>query len=192
LNCVVATIRCAWVFNREKMSMRAIVLMPALLLAACNSSPTITATNATGAEVAQKVEAAGDAGINLTPGRWEGTATISDVTMPGAPAALAEKMKVEMSGGEPFATCLTPEEAKRPRERFFSGRGEGGCLYKNFTMGGGKIDAVMECPAGASVTLNGTYAAGRYTMAVDTRAKGMSMKMTMDSKHVGPCKGDEG
>ena len=45
---------------------------------------------------------------------------------------------------EAHRSCLTPEEAKRPKEDFFAGAAKN-CRYERFDMGSGKIDAVMKC-----------------------------------------------
>ena len=44
-----------------------------------------------------------------------------------------------------FEHCLTPEDAKQPKEEILRRQGQRNCRYDHFTMGGGKIDAAMRC-----------------------------------------------
>ena len=64
--------------------------------------------------------------------------------MPGMPAEMASQMKGITNRIETDQQCLTPEEAKRPKEDFFAGDNKN-CRYDHFTMAGGKIDALMKC-----------------------------------------------
>ena len=176
-------------------------LAPMMLLAACNSSPTVTATNATGSEVEAKVAAAGGAGAFMAPGRWEGAMTMAAMDMPGMeklPPEMLAKMKAKMSQPHPFTTCLTPEEAKQPKGRFFGGE-EKTCTYDHFTMGGGTIDAAMTCATGGvkrTMTMTGTYSPDAYDMTMSSQGTGEgpmggSMKMSIAAKRAGECTGKE-
>ena len=40
--------------------------------------------------------------------------------------------------------CLTPKQAKSPREDFFAGADKN-CRYEHFNWGGGKIDLKLNC-----------------------------------------------
>ena len=176
-----------------------LVLLTPLAVAACNTAPTVTATNATGSEVAAKVAAAQGSAQFVSPGRWEGTMTVSDMTIPGMPPGVAERMHGAMMKPHSFASCLTPEEAAKPRGNFF-GNGDKSCTYEHFTMGGGKIDAAMTCAASGTkraMTMTGSYAPDSYTMAMTSTGSGpgpagMSMKMALTAKRTGPCTGKEG
>ena len=176
---------------------RFIVLVP-VALAACNSSPTVTAKNASMAEVSNKVAEAAASGQFVSPGRWEATMKISDITMPGAPAGMAEKMKERMPT-KAMVSCLTPEEAKAPKGNFFGGQRD--CTYDHFTMANGQLDAKMVCKAGGqdrTMVMKGSYSPDTYQMTVESTGSGqkgpmagMSIKMTMDAKRTGECTGDE-
>lgn len=179
--------------------MNRLMLLAPFALAACNSQPTVTATNASVAEVAKKVEAANADRQFVSPGRWQSTMTINEMKMPGMPPEFAEQMKAHMGKAKTFETCLTPEEAKRPKGDFFGA--QKGCIYDRFTMGAGKIDAAMTCTAGGAkrtMTMSGTYAPDSYRMTVASEATGggtgpdaMSMNMTLDAKRTGACTGKE-
>jgi hypothetical protein len=177
----------------------AVLSIPPLALAACNSAPSVTATNASVAEVSNKVDAAVAGGQFVSPGRWETKVTILDISVPDMPPQIAQQMKAQMSKGQTHASCLTPEEAKKPRGDFFGAQKD--CRYDHFTMAGGSIDARMICARGGqtqTMTMKGTYSADSYRMAMTADGSGtkgpmgaMSMKMTIDAKRTGACTGKE-
>lgn len=172
----------------------------ALPLAACNSEPDISAENASAEDVARQVRDAGGTASFVNPGKWQSTVTIEEMTMPGMPPEVAAQMKSIQGRARTYETCLSAEDAKRPKEDFFNpGKN---CRYDNFDMGNGKIDAVMKCSGdGAAthvMTMNGTYSGDAYTMrmSMDSAAgagaeQGMGMKMRVEAKRVGECTGKE-
>ena len=182
--------------------MKRLILLAPIALAACNSGgPTVTATNASAGEVAAKVEAATAGQSFVSPGHWDGTMTISEMSLPGMPAQMAEKMKTSMAKAKTFASCLTPEEAKQPKGRFFGGQSDQ-CRYDHFTMAGGAIDSVMKCNIGGmerTMTMKGNYSPDSYKMTVVSAGtataanpmSGMTMTMTMEAKRTGECTGKE-
>ena len=179
--------------------MKRLILLIPVVLSGCNSSPTVTATNASMAEVSDKVAAASASGQFVSPGRWETTMKITDISMPGAPAGMAEQMKGKMPS-KAAVSCLTPEEAKAPKGNFFGGQRD--CTYDHFTMANGKLDAKMVCKAQGqtrTMLMKGNYSADTYQMTVESTGNaeqkgpmaGMSIKMEMDAKRTGDCTGDE-
>jgi hypothetical protein len=183
--------------------MKHLLLIAPLALAACNKAPSVDVRNASAEEVQAKVAASG-ASQALKPGRWEGQVEVTELQMPGMPPAAAAQMKSQMAKASKFASCLTPEEAKKPTAEFFGRKGNG-CRYDRFTMHDGKIDAVMSCAtpgakaAAMTMTMNGTYAPDHFELAMTSKmaggagqpAGGMSMAMKMNSRNIGACKGDE-
>jgi hypothetical protein len=178
-----------------------LLILTALTLTACNGGPTVTATNASGEEVAAKVKAAGIDTPFVAPGHWQTTMTIKDLSFPNMPPQMAAQMKAHMGSAKTFDSCLTPEEAKKPNEDFFA-KGTGNCRYDKFSMGDGKVDAVMQCSQEGferTMSMNGTYGPDAYHMnlaSTGAPAKGnpmaaMSMKMEMDAKRTGDCTGKE-
>ena len=175
----------------------AFLIACALPLAACNSDPQVTAENASAEEVARKVEAAGGTANFVNPGLWQSTVTLEEMAIPGMPAGALEEMKRAQGRQMTDKQCLTPEEAKRPKEEFFGGKDN--CRYERFEMGNGKIDAVMNCAEGGGtqkMTLAGTYSGDSYAMqmsmqAADKGEAAMSMKMRVDAKRIGECTGKE-
>lgn len=183
--------------------MRLALIVPALLLplAACDSGPKVSATNATAEEVQEKVAAAtGKEGVLVNPGRWEGTMTIKEMDIPNMPAQAKEQMKAQMGGAKTFVSCVTEEDVKKQKAFFTGDETDKSCKYDHFNMAGGKIDAVMNCDHGGgarmAMTMNGSYSPDSYTMNMSSKASGgnspmgaMSMTMTVDAKRVGVCKG---
>lgn len=169
-------------------------------LAACNQGPEVHAENATAEEVAREVAQAGGSDNFVRPGLWESKVTIEEMTMPGVPAEMAAQMKGFTGRIETQQSCLTPEEAKRPKEDFFAGDRDN-CRYDRFTMADGRIDAVMKCTAEQAtqtMTMNGAYTGDTYNMQMSMKAEGgqgadagMTMKMRVDAKRVGECTGKE-
>lgn len=178
-------------------------LMPVTLLFACNSGPTVTATNATGAQVAAQMKAANLETPFVSPGRWEGTMTISNLNIPDMQPQMAERMKAAMGKPKTFVSCLTPDQAKAPREGFFGGEQES-CKFAHYTMGNGKIDAEMTCHQGGAVRtmkMSGSYGPANYAMTMESAGGGgakdgpmsaMTMKMNLTGKRTGECTGKEG
>ena len=171
----------------------------ALPLAACNSEPNISAENASAEDVAKQVRDAGGTASFVNPGKWQSKVTIEEMTMPGMPPEVAAQMKGFAGRTETHETCLSAEDAKRPKEDFFNAGKN--CRYDNFQMGNGKIDAVMKCSEGGAthtMKMNGTYSGDTYDMRMSLQAaggggaeEGMAMKMRVEAKRVGACTGKE-
>lgn len=173
-----------------------------LALAACESR-TVTAENASTAEVAAKVKASGiaDEGF-ISAGRWQMTMTITDMTIPGMPPEMAEKMKGNLGQARTFEHCVTAEEAKKPKEDFFSGDKAAACRYDHFAMSKGKVSMVMRCAhetGSQTVKMDGTYGPDAYRMTMASTAAGkpgspiggMTFNATMQAKRLGVCTGRE-
>lgn len=179
-----------------------LVIALTLPLAACGSGgPSVSATNASTAEVEAKVAAATGSGDMISPGRWEGKLTMHDMKMPNMdklPPAVREQMTSRMAAGKPFVSCVTEEQIKAKHGLFTGNDANKNCRYDHFTMAGGKIDSAMNCTmpnATMAMTMTGTYSPDAYHMdAASTTtgtspAGGMSMSMTIEAKRVGACQG---
>ena len=174
----------------------------ALLLTACDSSPTVDVKDANMSEVGKAVARSGiarDDSFQVNPGKWESKVTVEAIEIPGMPPGLQEQMKKSFAEHQAtgFTSCLTPEQAKKPKEDFFAGK-DNNCRYDHFKMGDGKIDAKMRCDGGGGATqvmeMAGSYSPEAYTMTVTTIREGgaeaggeAKMKMRMDAKRVGAC-----
>jgi len=175
------------------------VVLIGALCACSKSGPEVTATNASTEEVAKQVRAATYETAYVTPGKWVLKVTIASMHVPGASAAEEGQMVGRVSEERDY--CLSPEEAKKPKENFFTGN-PNECRYDHFTMGGGKIDAAMRCThekLTQLVNFNGSYAPDSYQLAMDSKVvggpsemSGMSMTMRVDAKRVGECSAKQG
>lgn len=181
------------------MTRRLILIACALPLAACNNSPQVNEKNASVAEVAKAVRDSGASDSFVRPGKWQSKVTIEEFDVPGVPPEMQQRMKSSMAQfqGRGFETCLTPEEVKRPKEDFFTGKNER-CRYDHFTMGRGRIDALMRCgsPDGSTqvTEMAGSYSPDTYAMHMamhqeggEKSSAGMSMKMRVDAQRTGEC-----
>ena len=173
-----------------------ILLLPVALLAACDRGPDVDMTNASVSEVANEMKRqAGDDDSFVNPGKWQQTVTMVDMTAPGMPPQIRDAMKQSVGESQVHETCLTPEQAKSPREDFFAGADKN-CRYEHFKWGSGKVDIRLLCKhpqATQTMELTGDYEPDRYTMAMTASTKGktaaeeMVMKMRVDAKRIGRC-----
>jgi hypothetical protein len=180
------------------MSRALVLLVCALPIAACDSSPQISETNASVDEVAAKVREASGGDNFVRPGEWQSKVVIEEFNIPGMPPEAVKQMRAAVAQNQQhsFKTCLTADDAKQPKGDFFTGNDQ--CRYDHFNMGGGKIDAAMRCPSGQGMTqlmtMTGTYGPNRYDMRMEMRGTGvdgpvaqMVMKMRVESTRLGNC-----
>jgi hypothetical protein len=177
--------------------MRTMWMLALLPLAACNKGPAVSAENASVAEVAKKVADAGGNDSFVRPGKWESHVRMAEFSMPGAPPEVATTMR-NMQKDMVSTSCLTPDQAKKPSEDFFTGTDKN-CRYDHFNIGGGKIDGEMNCSAQGTaqkMVMHGTYRPDAYQMEMSMKTDagvgppgGMTMKMRVDAKRVGECDG---
>lgn len=183
------------------MNYRAVVIAFAAL-ASCNKGPEVHEKNASVEQVAKAVaRSAADNDILLRAGEWKVSGTLEEMNIPNMPPEAQSQMKRVMGqhGNMTYQYCLTPEQAKKPGGKFFNRQASKNCRYDHFTMGGGKIDALMRCavPEGSmSMAIAGTYAADSYSTHVamnmeGERQGGMSMKMRSEAKRIGECTAED-
>lgn len=171
-----------------------LIAVPLIGLAACNSGKKVEAENASVEDVAAKVRAA-DAGgaFTVRPGKWQSNVVLEKIDIPGMPAeAKAQIQKTMAKAMTGVSTCLTPEQAKKPKEDFFSGT-KGNCTYEKFRMDGGKIEGVMRCGDEGRmqrIVFDGNYEPEAYDMHMESTVEGpspMSMAMKVSARRVGEC-----
>ena len=173
----------------------------ALTVAGCNAEPQVRAENASVEQVAEQVADAGGSDIVVRPGKWESRIRIEEFELPGAPPEAKAAMGRLHDRVQVHESCLTPENAKRPKEDFFAGASKN-CRYDHFTMGNGQIDAVMKCTGegmAQTMAMQGTYSPDTYQMRMTMKADagagppgGMTMTMRVDAKRVGECDAKQG
>jgi hypothetical protein len=129
------------------------------------------------------------AAIDIAPGKWASSGTVTDVEMPGLPPEAVAMMKRRPIS---HSFCLTAEQAaKDPRKLFTETSGK--CNYRKFDMSGGKLSAVMQClgPQGdMQMTMTGTYTASSYATTNVMVMAGPGGRMRMTSKVTGKRTGD--
>jgi hypothetical protein len=174
---------------------RTILLMGCgLVLAACDKGG-VKMENASVEEVQDAMKKQGQPERFIDPGQWEQKVTLMAIDAPGMPKDVRAAMQKAMSQVQVNNVCLTPEEAKSPREDFFTGKDQN-CRYEHFNWGKGKIDLKLQCnhpEAKQMMELAGTYGPRSYSMTMTATTRGKSaeeqmvMKMKVDAKHVGAC-----
>jgi hypothetical protein len=174
-----------------------------MFIVGCNKQPEVKATNASVAEVAEKVREASSSDSFVRPGLWQSKVTVEQLDMPGMTPEMAQRMKSAMASNQQheFQSCLTQADVKQPKEDFFAGKNNQ-CRYDHFTMGGGKIDALMHCGSDGSgqttMQMTGAYSPEGYQMQMSSKAEGggpggtgMAMRMHVEAHRVGECTGGQ-
>ncbi len=137
----------------------------------------------------------------LTPGNWKQTATIKDITVPGAPPQVVAALKGMVGQTKTEENCMSAAEAKAGVKAMAQGmqKGAGQCTSDGFTSGGGKMAGKITCKTGAGgdavMTINGTYDPKKLDMTADMETANPAMPggkaiihMQMVAEHVGECK----
>jgi hypothetical protein len=180
-----------------------------LLLAGCGGGQSsnqsaaqtgeVALTNASVEDVAAQTAAAGKAGaMRFEPGEWETTVTIDQASLPGMPTAAKSMERLKLAKTT-TRNCVTPEQAARPNEAMFGGKG-GNCRFDRYAMRGGKLDATMRCTGAgmggseAVIAMTGRYAERSFDLVNTMTAAPMPghPEITMTSrvigKRLGACK----
>ena len=172
-----------------------ITLLPVVLLAAACGDDKVDMKNASAEQVAKEMREKRADEKFIDPGKWEQTVRLVSIDAPGMPQQVRSAMQKAMQSAQVHTVCLSPEDAKSPREDFFTGKDDS-CHYEHFKWGGGKIDLKLICkrPSGTqNMELAGTYAPRGYAMTMTATSEGgapqeqMKMVMKVDAKHVGAC-----
>jgi len=116
----------------------------------------------------ESANAVDPASIRLTPGEWELTSEITNMTLTDQGAA-ALPMKVGMK--TVTKSCITPEQVDQPQPTMFASSKDS-CTYKNFYMSRGRLVASMSCKQPGSdgemlMTIEGKYADTSMDVSVE-------------------------
>lgn len=169
-----------------------------LTLAACGGDE-VSMTNASPAEVAKKVDAAG--GMRFKPGKWEMTIQTVSVDIPGLEGEMKKQMSdMMLKKVQAHTSCITKKQAESPPAEVIA-RSQGRCKYENFQMDGGKIDGTLVCPAqGMSGAMKmrvvGTFDDESFAIDNDMEATAqggpaMKIKAKSSGKRIGDCTAEE-
>lgn len=139
--------------------------------------------------------------VTMQPGRYEMTATVEEINLPGAPEGVTQAMKD--AAKQVQSACLRPEDVNNPGGKLAPRQDPGdACSENTFDWKGGKIDGKLRCdsPQGKlSADISGSYTADSFTMNVDSDLPNMMQKdgergriaMRSEGKRVGECNGSE-
>jgi hypothetical protein len=172
-------------------------LLAALALVACGKK-------ADQPKTAEEVIAEAGELAQPQPGQYETQVKLLEFTVPGIPAAQADRLKSMMGnvGNQSSSYCLTPEEAKKGFEesirKMSQGQGGMNCKFTTFDVDDGKLNAEMTCEGqqgmSSMMKLDGTATAQSTSMHMAMTQKAamipggeMRMEMQMDSKRIGEC-----
>jgi hypothetical protein len=165
-----------------------------IALAACGSAARKGDAGSAAGTGKGSVTAAAEA-PHFTPGEWESTIEMNGMKFPNMPPNYAG-----MSRGitSVHKSCLSPQDAARPKGDFLAGRGGGQCHYSDYSLAGGKLHAVMTCAGtgntGTIVRTDGQYDATSFDVrsSVETTGTAAStMQMHVTSRRVGDCTAGE-
>ena len=176
----------------------ALIMTAGLLpLAACDSG-SVSARNASVAEVAAKAQGL----AQIEPGLWTTTTDVRAIEIPGMDEPrIMEGVTAQLKKRHAIASthCVTPEEASRPPSEMFAGKNSGECRYDKFDMGGGRLNAAMTCspqgqPGKMTMTMAGSYSSTSYDLAMEMKVSnpaipggGMTMKSRTKGARTGAC-----
>jgi hypothetical protein len=165
---------------------RAILILIATALASgCEAEPE---RNMTVNEVAAEL-----AGLRISPGLWESSSRLVDVTAPNLPREMQNRMKARAST---IRHCITPEQAARPDANFLATR-QDNCTYQQFSMRDGRLEGRMTCSGGelpgpATALMEGEYGPDRYDMRMRMEIAGpadstMTIQTRASGRRIGDC-----
>jgi hypothetical protein len=181
----------------------AVLIMGTALIAACGREPEVDLKNASVEEVAAEVGKAGAAEQYIRAGKWQTKVTMEEFEIPGMPVRVQQQMKAVFAEQQNVTVdyCVSPEEARKPGGKFFTGKESKDCRYDSFTMSGGKVDAVMRCEGEGSgsmtMKMTGTYtpdsSTTRSEMVVSGGREGsMTIKARAEARRIGDCEAKKG
>ena len=159
------------------------VLLAAAALAGAGCGGGREAGNMSAEEVAAELAA-----MRIEPGLWELTSEVVDVRA----ADLPHEVRARMIGPRSrLRHCITPEQAERPDANFLAARAGSECVYRDFTVGGGRVSGRMACPD-ASAEMRGRYGPQSYDMRMEMAspmANGATMTLELRSRgrRIGDC-----
>ena len=180
--------------------MRIFLFVAAATLTACGSGDKVEMENASVAEVANELAKTDASEGFVNPGQWKQTVTLLEISAPNMPPQIAEAIKRQTGTSQVHEVCLTPDQARHPREDFFTGA-EKNCRYEHLKWGGGKIDVKLLCKADQAtrtMELTGDYKPDSFQMAMTAKTEGgppgqaITMKMEVTAERIGECPAKQG
>lgn len=166
----------------------AAVLLALWLPAAAGCSGEAPPRDMSAAEVADEL-----AGLRIAPGLWELSSEVTDVRASELPLEVRNRMIGPRSR---MRHCITPQQAEQPSANFLAMRSDGGCVYRDVTLEGGRLRGAMRCP-GATARMDGHYAPEAYEMRMDMASPMpggavMELEVRARGRRIGDCEEGEG
>lgn len=132
----------------------------------------------------------GGGSASLQPGQWEITTNVTRLAVPGMPAGMSPPMPPPTT----VRACLTAAQAAQPGAGFLSGSGEGqGCTYESNSIGGGRIQAVVQCSQQGTTmrsTMTGQFTATSYEVSQQAQISAQGQTTETESRTTGRRVGD--
>jgi hypothetical protein len=148
-----------------------LALAPAIVLAACSSQPSVSATNASMAEVAVKAKDA----LRVEPGEWKSKTELIAFDLPGVKDQtmanmMREGMKKQQDKERTY--CVSAEDAQRFTADMLGGDKSDSCRFDTFNVAAGVLNAKMTCkgkdgPGAMTMTMTGPYTPTAQELTVD-------------------------
>ncbi len=172
------------------------LLFAAAFVASCSNEPDVELTNATPEEVAAKMKESGIASDMRQPGMWATTMTVTEMTVPGMPPEMVERMKATIGTGQRQEVCVTQAEIDKVDS--FIGQNNANCTFESYKVGGGKVAGKATCKPSPemsqTMTMAGTYTKTTSDMTMTSEItggppemSGTKTTMNIKSERVGDC-----
>lgn len=171
-------------------------VMLAVPLAACGGDAADDATGSEAVSFEEAAERARSSDVRPRPGLYRSTVEVLEVSLPGAPANMAEMMRSSM-GGQAHEYCLTEADVERGFEEMArQSQEQNDCEFERFDVDGVDIDARLRCDFGGqgamTMTMSGTggETSSEMNMTMQGNMGGMgdaTIRMKAVHERVGDC-----
>jgi hypothetical protein len=158
-------------------------LIALMALAACDERDEHEARNMSAEEVGDQLS-----NLRIAPGLWELASDVVEVHADDLPREVQSRMVGPRSR---LRHCITPAQAARPSANFLAGRTGNDCVYRNFSVEGGRVNGAMSC-RDTSTVMQGVYGPRAYDLRMDVSTPlptgvTMTLKVRSRGRQIGPC-----
>lgn len=135
--------------------------------------------------------------VQMQPGRWQETPTVTSVIRAGVPVP-ADALR--NSQDKARFSCIAPAEARSPTLYFMEHTPGDNCSTPEGSVAGGRIAMRAQCRlkntnAPAAISVEGSYTPQSYHTVIKALATfngvPMEINFNVDGRYVGACTGDE-
>lgn len=172
--------------------MRALIVLPFLLLAGCGNQAPET-LNGQAVDAPAPSPRTADA---LQPGQWALTTRVTSLSGGNVTPEMRAQATTRSAS---YDSCIPADEAGTPDANFFMGGSTNECNYRDHQMADGKLRATIACnvtPGAVTATLDGTYDATTLKADATVTTTGMGGADTtqtakLEARRLGECRGVE-